>query len=195
ILRCTVWDSCLVPESDVNETDETGQSSDSAWALWFFKNDKTKTWTANLRLIAKVDTVEDFWACHFNASDNSWNDGIEPMWEDERNKKGGRWLVTLGKTQRHSDLDRFWLETLLCLIGEAFDDYSDEVCGAVVNIRGKGDKIAVWTADCENKDGLFTIGRIYKERLGLPLKAHIGYESHSDTASKSGSTTKSLFTV
>uniref|UniRef100_UPI0035902EE7 eukaryotic translation initiation factor 4E-like n=1 Tax=Myxine glutinosa TaxID=7769 RepID=UPI0035902EE7 len=117
------------------------------------------------------------------------------MWEDERNKKGGRWLVTLNKTQRHSDLDRFWLETLLCLIGEAFDDYSDDVCGAVVNIRGKGDKIAVWTADCENKEGLITIGRIYKERLGLSLKAHIGYESHSDTASKSGSTTKNLFTM
>lgn len=29
---------------------------------------------------------------------------------------------------------------LLCLIGEAFEN-SDEVCGAVVNIRGKGDKI------------------------------------------------------
>lgn len=32
------------------------------WALWFFKNDKSKTWQANLRLISKFDTVEDFWA-------------------------------------------------------------------------------------------------------------------------------------
>lgn len=40
------------------------------WALWFFKNDKSKTWQANLRLISKFDTVEDFWAwvhrCVFN---------------------------------------------------------------------------------------------------------------------------------
>lgn len=41
-------------------------------------------------------------------------DGIEPMWEDERNKRGGRWLITLNKQQRRSDLDRFWLETV-CL--------------------------------------------------------------------------------
>lgn len=39
-------------------------------------------------------------------------DGIEPMWEDERNKRGGRWLITLNKQQRRLDLDRFWLETV-----------------------------------------------------------------------------------
>ena len=32
------------------------------WALWYFKNDKAKSWTENLRLISKFDTVEDFWA-------------------------------------------------------------------------------------------------------------------------------------
>lgn len=42
----------------------------------------------------------------------SLQDGIEPMWEDERNKRGGRWLITLNKQQRRMDLDRFWLETV-----------------------------------------------------------------------------------
>ncbi|KAM7319525.1 hypothetical protein ACRRTK_021208 [Alexandromys fortis] len=120
------------------------------WALWFFKNDKSKTWQANLRLISKFDTVEDFWALynHIQLSSNLmpgcdyslFKDGIEPMWEDEKNKRGGRWLITLNKQQRRSDLDRFWLETLLCLIGESFDDYSDDVCGAVVNVRAKAGK-------------------------------------------------------
>ncbi|MEQ2263710.1 Eukaryotic translation initiation factor 4E-1A, partial [Xenotaenia resolanae] len=41
-----------------------------------------------------------------------FKDGIEPMWEDERNKRGGRWLITLTKQQRRSDLDRYWLETV-----------------------------------------------------------------------------------
>lgn len=31
------------------------------WAMWFFKNDKSKEWTANLKLITSFDTVEDFW--------------------------------------------------------------------------------------------------------------------------------------
>lgn len=34
------------------------------------------------------------------------------MWEDERNRRGGRWLITLSKQQRKSDLDQFWLETV-----------------------------------------------------------------------------------
>lgn len=175
------------------------------WALWFFKNDKSKTWQANLRLISKFDTVEDFWALynHIQLSSNLmpgcdyslFKDGIEPMWEDEKNKRGGRWLITLTKQQRRNDLDRFWLETLLCLIGESFDDYSDDVCGAVVNVRAKGDKIAIWTTECENRDAVTHIGRVYKERLGLPPKIVLGYQSHADTATKSGSTTKNRFVV
>lgn len=39
------------------------------------------------------------------------------MWEDDRNRRGGRWLITLSKQQRKSDLDRFWLETV-CWDGE-----------------------------------------------------------------------------
>lgn len=34
------------------------------------------------------------------------------MWEDYRNKRGGRWLLSLAKQQRHTELDRLWLETV-----------------------------------------------------------------------------------
>lgn len=47
---------------------------------------------------------------------------------------------------------------LLCLIGEAFGDASDEVCGAVVNIRAKGDKVGVWTSNAANRDATLHIG-------------------------------------
>uniref|UniRef100_A0A8D0KV88 Eukaryotic translation initiation factor 4E family member 1B n=1 Tax=Strix occidentalis caurina TaxID=311401 RepID=A0A8D0KV88_STROC len=159
------------------------------WALWFFKNDKSKMWQANLRLVTKFSTVEDFWP--------GWvlTDGIEPMWEDSQNKRGGRWLITLAKQQRHTELDRFWLETLLCLIGEMFDEYSNEVCGAVINIRAKGDKIAIWTREAENREGVTHIGRVYKEHLGLSQKVAIGYQAHADTATKSGSLSKTKFVV
>lgn len=38
------------------------------------------------------------------------------MWEDDRNKLGGRWLITLSKQQRHNDLDRYWMETVSCVV-------------------------------------------------------------------------------
>lgn len=62
-----------------------------------------------------------------------------PMWEDQANKLGGRWMLTLQRSQKE-EVNKLWLDTVLCLIGEAFD-HSDEICGAVVNVRTKGDKI------------------------------------------------------
>ncbi|XP_034868182.1 eukaryotic translation initiation factor 4E type 1B [Mirounga leonina] len=175
------------------------------WALWFFKNDRSRAWQDNLHLVTKFDTVEDFWAMYSHiqlASKLSsgcdyalFKDGIEPMWEDSRNKRGGRWLVSLAKQQRHSELDRLWLETLLCLIGESFEEHSREVCGAVINIRTKGDKIAVWTREAENQAGVLHIGQVYKERLGLSTKIVIGYQAHADTATKSNSLAKNKFVV
>eukprot|EP00070_Physeter_catodon_P001627 XP_007103239.2 eukaryotic translation initiation factor 4E type 1B [Physeter catodon] len=175
------------------------------WALWFFKNDRSRAWQDNLHLVTKFDTVEDFWATYNNiqlASKLSsgcdyalFKDGIEPMWEDSRNRRGGRWLVSLAKQQRHSELDHLWLETLLCLIGESFEEHSREVCGAVINIRTKGDKIAVWTRETENQEGVLRIGRVYKERLGLSTKTIIGYQAHADTAAKSNSLAKNKFVV
>lgn len=49
------------------------------------------------------------------------------MWEDENNKHGGRWLINLDKKQRMTCLDNFWLEVMLCLIGESFEDDSQIV--------------------------------------------------------------------
>ncbi|XP_039735958.1 eukaryotic translation initiation factor 4E type 1B [Pteropus medius] len=177
----------------------------SRWALWFFKNDRSRAWQDNLHLVTKFDTVEDFWAVYSHiqlASKLSsgcdyalFKDGIEPMWEDPRNKRGGRWLVSLAKQQRHIELDRLWLETLLCLIGESFEEYSREVCGAVINIRTKGDKIAVWTREAENQTGVLHIGRVYKEHLGLSTKTIIGYQAHADTATKSNTLAKNKFVV
>ena len=56
-----------------------------------------------------------------------------------------------------------FLLQLLCLIGEAFDEQSEDVNGAVVNIRGKGDKLAMWTRDCNRVDANRKIG--YVERI------------------------------
>ncbi len=46
----------------------------------------------------------------------------------------------------------------MCLIGEAFEDDADDVCGAVVDIRGKQDRISIWTADSTNRERIMKIG-------------------------------------
>jgi len=174
------------------------------WTLWYYENDRANTWEKNQKEIASFDTVEDFWSLYNHIKLPSeirqgcdyslFKAGIRPMWEDEANKLGGRWLINLDRKQRTAELDRFWLDIILCLIGEAFEN-SKDVCGAVVNIRAKGDKIGVWTANANHKEEVEEIGRKLKDRLRIKQKDTIGYQVHKDTMDKAGSTTKYLYTV
>lgn len=120
------------------------------WTLWYYDNEKNKPWDACQHQISNFDTVEDFWSLYNHIKPSSeikagndysvFKNGIRPMWEDDTNKNGGRWVITLAKYFRPGDVDRLWLDVVLCLIGEGFD-YSEDICGAVVNIRPRGHKI------------------------------------------------------
>jgi len=174
------------------------------WTLWFFKKENQKSWEDCQTPVTTFSTVEDFWSLynHINPASRIPNscdyslfkEGVKPMWEDGGNRAGGRWVLNMNKQMR-TELDQFWQEILLCLIGEAFDDASDEVQGAVANVRAKGDKLAIWTANCQRIESNKKIGRVMKERLGLPPRMTLAYQSHADIESKTGSHAKNLITL
>lgn len=177
----------------------------NSWTLWFFKNDKNRNWEDNQRSIITFNTVEDFWALYnhielaskLNAGcDYSlFKEGVKPMWEDERNRKGGRWVINLNKSQRAQSLDKIWLEVMLCLIGEAFDDHSKFVNGAVVSVRTKGDKIGMWLGDANVGESIINVGKRTKERLNIENQVTLGFEAHQDTIKRTGSTARNRFVV
>ena len=109
-----------------------------------------------------------------------FKEGISPMWEDSHNINGGKWTLDFCKgPNRKIDphLDEVWLEVLLCLIGEGFNEFSEDICGAVVNIRGKVDRISVWTADASKSVSNLKIGEILKIRSRYEGK--MKYEAHT----------------
>jgi len=177
----------------------------NSWTLWFFKNDKNRNWEDNQRSIITFNTVEDFWALYNHielASKLSagcdyslFKEGVKPMWEDDKNRRGGRWVINLNKSQRATFLDNFWLEVMLCLIGEAFDDHSKHVNGAVVSVRTKGDKIGMWLGDSNASESIITVGKKFKERLNIDPQTALGFEAHQDTMRRSGSTAKNRYVV
>jgi translation initiation factor 4E len=174
-----------------------------AWKFWYFESSKDRAWEDCLKVVSPFETVEDFWSIYNHIKSASelrtgcsyfvFKDGIKPMWEDPGNRAGGRWLVSFDKRQRHN-LDNYWLEVLLCLIGEAFDEDGDDICGAVVDCRVKQDKISIWTADSTHKDAIWKIGKKIKERLAL-YNGAMSYESHEATATKTGSMVKPMLTL
>jgi translation initiation factor 4E len=177
----------------------------NSWTLWFFKNEKNRNWEQNQRQIITVSTVEDFWSLYNHIELASklptgcdyslFKEGIFPDWEDVRNKNGGRWIINLDRRQRAEHLDVYWLEILFFLIGEHADQFAYQVNGAVVNIRGKMDKLAVWLQDASQPDSITRIGKMLKERLGIDPGQEIGFTIHEDERSKSSSTKKNRFYV
>ncbi|XP_054166815.1 eukaryotic translation initiation factor 4E-1A-like [Oppia nitens] len=176
------------------------------WQLWYYRpGGKGSAWEDNLLDVTHFDTVEDFWALYnhiqlasslTSGCDYSiFKHGIRPMWEDTANKEGGRWLFMVNKrqarpNQQNPTVDELWLEVLLCLIGEAFGDDSDQICGAVVNVRPKMDKISIWTSSYRSEQSVLNIGRILKSRTGF--QPNISYEAHNDTIVKTGSIARHL---
>lgn len=177
----------------------------NSWTLWFFKNDKSRSWEENQKPIITVNTVEDFWSLYNHievasklppgADYSLFKEGIFPDWEDKRNQLGGRWIINLDKRQRADHLDNYWLEILFFLIGEHADQYAFQVNGAVVNVRGKGDKLAIWLADATHGDSIIRIGKMLKERLGIDPGERIGFNIHNEEKSKSSSLKKQKFYV
>ena len=64
---------------------------------------------------------------------------------------------------------------LLACIGEQFTE-GDEICGIVVNLRGKQDKICLWTKDAANEAAQVNVGKQFKDFLEYDQK--IGFLSH-----------------
>ncbi|XP_030385908.1 eukaryotic translation initiation factor 4E1 [Scaptodrosophila lebanonensis] len=171
------------------------------WTLWYLENDRTKHWKDMLNEITQIDSVETFWSLYYTIKTPSelkigcdysmFKQGIKPMWEDDANIKGGRWLITVKNSK--VVLDRLWLDILLMMVGETFE-HASGICGAVVNIRAKSNKISVWTADGSNENEILEIG--HKLKMLLHLQSHnLQYQLHSDAMAKVNSSVKSVYTL
>ena len=66
--------------------------------------------------------------------------------------------------------------------------------GAVVNVRAKGDKLAVWLTDAQS-DAVLKIGKIIKERLGIDPEQTIGFNIHNEEKMRPSSSYKRKFFV
>ena len=116
------------------------------------------------------------------------------MWEDPQNVKGGRWLLTNDKKLRMTRLDNNWLETMMCLIGEAFAENNSIVNGATVQLRGRVDKVAVWLASSDDGQAIKSVGQCIKNRLNLEDR-ELNFEVHTDSMTKKSSSIRAKFVI
>ncbi|KAL9262042.1 Eukaryotic translation initiation factor 4E-1-like protein [Drosera capensis] len=173
---------------------------ENSWTFWFDNpstRSKQTAWGSNIRPIYTFGTVEEFWSLYNNIHHPSkltvgadfycFKHNIEPKWEDPICANGGKWTVA----SLRGKLDTPWLYTLLAMIGEQFD-HGDEICGAVVNVRSRQEKIALWTKNAANESAQVSIGQQWKKFLDW--NETIGFIFHED-AKILDKTAKNKYTV
>ncbi|KAG9137511.1 hypothetical protein Leryth_016803 [Lithospermum erythrorhizon] len=170
---------------------EEAHKLERKWAFWFDNQSKQgAAWGSSLRKLYTFDTVEQFWCLHdqvfqpskitMNADFHLFKEGVEPKWEDPECANGGKWTVTCS---RKGNMDNLWLETLMALIGEQFDE-ADDICGIVANARPRQDKLCLWTRNASNEAAQMSIGRKWKEILNVDTP--LTYSFHDDSKRERG---------
>jgi hypothetical protein len=71
---------------------------------------------------------------------------------------------------------------LLGIIGEQFTE-GEDICGVVVSIRNKQDRVALWTSTASNEAVQVSLGKELKAILDIPDRQTIGFLAHVRTAS------------
>ncbi|XP_021866478.1 eukaryotic translation initiation factor 4E-1 [Spinacia oleracea] len=159
---------------------------ENSWTFWFDNpsaKSKAAAWGSSIRPIYTFSNVEEFWSLYNNihhpsklgvgADFHCFKDKIEPKWEDPICANGGKWTVTFSRGKS----DTAWLYTLLAMIGEQFD-HGDDICGAVINVRARQEKIAIWTKNAANEAAQLSIGKQWKKFLDY--NESIGFIFHDD---------------
>jgi translation initiation factor 4E len=149
-----------------NETPPPTHALRHSWVFWFrppiSKSNGYMEYEKTLHPMAGFNTVEDFFTIYRHLKRPStlplvsdyhlFKKGIRPVWEDDENKKGGKWIVRLKK----GVADRYWEDLIFAIVGDQFAEASEEVCGAVLSVRNGEDILSIWTRN----DG----GRVLKIR-------------------------------
>ncbi|KAI0088980.1 translation initiation factor eIF4e [Irpex rosettiformis] len=148
----------------------------------------TDEYEAGLTVIGEFDTVESF--CRYfnwlkppsklerNSNYHLFKSGIKPMWEDEANANGGKWVLTMKNNPQL--LDRCWAWLAMALVGEDLDE-GDEICGAVVSLRSKVDRIQLWTRSKDDVEKINSIGKKMVKLLDVSEADGIGLEFQYNT--------------
>eukprot|EP01016_Furgasonia_blochmanni_P042965 TRINITY_DN5770_c0_g1_i1.p1 TRINITY_DN5770_c0_g1~~TRINITY_DN5770_c0_g1_i1.p1 ORF type:complete len:258 (+),score=52.02 TRINITY_DN5770_c0_g1_i1:157-930(+) len=167
------------------------------FTFWFsvFKQGKTKLrsgeYEETIRRVGSFDTIEDFWMYyqHIRRPDTLpsgvefylFQEGIRPMWEDEANRNGGKFVLRIQKTYAN----RFWEDLILSFIGEQSED-NDDICGLILSVRNNEIVISVWTKSLFNSQARRSLGDWMRKTLELSDRIEIEYKEHPNEYNQGG---------
>ena len=177
----------------------------NTWVVWYRSpGNKFQDYEKSTHKIAHFGTVEEFWTVYTHLRRPSslphvsdyhlFKQGIRPVWEDKENRNGGKWNLRLKK----GVANRYWESLMLAIVGDQFGDAGEDLCGAVLSVRGNEDVLSVWTrvegamclkikyvdppGDRNGMCGADRVNRdIVKRKLNLPAGTRVEWKSHASS--------------
>ncbi|KAF0483254.1 eukaryotic translation initiation factor 4E type 3 [Gigaspora margarita] len=163
------------------------------WTFYLFKyvaNATPKEYEENLKKVATVSTVQNFWAVYNNiigpdelssrCSLHFMKSDIHPAWEDPRNENGGAWSFRVTKANTVT----VWRELLMMLIGEQFEDCvskDDDIYGITVSSRYNSDIFNIWNKNSAVSEEAKIMEKIKDALASIELQSPY-YKAHKDHA-------------
>lgn len=168
---------------------------ESMYTFWYMKRGnksaaaQAESYEQSIKKIGDFASIEQFWALYSHIQRPGdpgtekpmdyimFKHGIKPMWEDENNKKGGKWVVRIPKKLSAY----FWESLIMAIIGEQFE-VGNEICGVVLSVRFSEDVLSIWNRTSNNREALERIRDMMRRVLKLPGNVQMDYRRH-DTSS------------
>jgi translation initiation factor 4E len=172
-----------------------------SWVIWYRPpTSKNSDYEKSTKPMCKISTAQQFWKVYSHLRRPSalptvsdyhfFKDGIRPVWEDEENRRGGKWIIRL----KRGVSDRYWEDLLMAMIGDQFAEAAEEVCGAVLSVRSGEDVFSIWTKNDGGRNIKIRYGSLLfcprrandcretvKRVLALPPDTAIVWKSHDDS--------------
>ncbi|KAH3998489.1 hypothetical protein HBI56_154050 [Parastagonospora nodorum] len=182
--------STSIPEDTMSSSGELDPKAPwplkCTWVVWFRPpTPKSSDYEKSIQPVFKFSTAQEFWKVFSHlkrpsslptVSDyNVFKQGIRPVWEDEENKRGGKWIMRLKK----GVADRYWEWLLMAIVGDQFLEAGEEVCGIVLSVRSGEDVFSIWTKNDGGRN--IKIRETVKRVLNLPDGTQIVWRSHDDS--------------
>ncbi|CAI7804960.1 unnamed protein product [Closterium sp. NIES-53] len=176
------------------------------YVLWYTRRQRqppgqrsATSYEDSIRRIADFSTVEGFWVCYCRMVRPSalpaptdvhvFKDGIRPLWEDEHNRRGGKWMVRLRKPLTA----RMWEHLLMAVVGEQLEG-AEEVCGVVLSVRFGEDILSIWNRSAPHSLARDRLCESIRKHLGLPPSYTMEYKPH-DASLKDHSSYRNTWTT
>jgi len=176
----------------VGDGDQHEHVLEHTFAIWFMHRQpghKIADYEKATRNLGEFGSVEEFflWYGHLqrapeipHISDLSiFRKGVRPVWEDDANVKGGKWVLRVRKNSESTLW--FWESLLLALISDDFGDAAADITGVVLSIRHAEDIISVWNSTANDGRTNLKIKETLRRCLNLGADAELVYKTHDDS--------------